>query len=234
VPRYLNETAGPGGVYGDLELYNYDPTQAFNISGYRVGRYVNEFGYHAMSSIYSLDAVLTNKEAFDFNSTENRVHDKHSPAGSLEYPFPADDGQYQMSAPVELYWGKPIDKEDPRDTLAAWAYATQIHSAAMISNEILFYRLGSGRPERNLGGVYWQLADNWQGSTWASIGECLESIMLKALLEEATLTSLRFLSPQNTEVDGKSCITWHLELRTESYRSLFGTLEIRLSSYTPS
>lgn len=169
VPRYLNATEGF--VYGDLELYQYDATQAFNASGYKVARYMNEFGMHALPSIYSLNRVLTHEESFHFNSTEVRVHNKHSPAGSLEYPFPADDGQYQMSSAVELYWGKPIDKEDPKETLAQWAYSTQVHQAAMISNEILFYRLGSGRPERNLGGVYWQLADNWEGATWASIGE---------------------------------------------------------------
>jgi beta-mannosidase len=36
-------------------------------------------------------------------------------------------------------------------------------------NQISFYRIGSGKPERNLGALYWQLNVIWQAPTWASL-----------------------------------------------------------------
>ncbi|MBW0548843.1 hypothetical protein O181_088558 [Austropuccinia psidii MF-1] len=51
VSCYYNST--PGKIYGDQELYNYDTSVSFNNKTYPVARFVNEFGFHLMPSIYT-------------------------------------------------------------------------------------------------------------------------------------------------------------------------------------
>lgn len=78
-----------------------------------------------MPSIYTWDRVLSSDSSYEFNSSVVRAHDKHNPASNLSYPWPADDGQAQMSEGVELYLPTPNVTGDPRRLLAQWAYSTQ-------------------------------------------------------------------------------------------------------------
>ncbi|KAG0147302.1 hypothetical protein CROQUDRAFT_43104 [Cronartium quercuum f. sp. fusiforme G11] len=173
VARYKNKTEGE--IYGDQELYNYNTAVSFDTETYPVARFVNEFGFHSMPSIYTWDRVLTNTEAYAFNSSEIRAHDKHNPAGSLVYPWPADDGQSQMTTGVTDWYPKPNITGNPRELLAQWAYSTQgkshssLFQAAYMASEIAYYRLGASRGENNMGALYWQLNDVWEGISWSSI-----------------------------------------------------------------
>lgn len=171
VPRYLNAT--PGEVYGDGEYYGYEAADIWNVDKYSYNgsfRLINEYGFHAMASPYGLERVLTGDEDWSFNSTVLRSHNKHSPAGSLTYPWPADDGQREMTRPVELYLPLPKAKSPGRTHIAQWSHSTQIIQAWYVALQTLHYRFRSSQPQRNLGGVYWQLSDVWPGATsWASI-----------------------------------------------------------------
>lgn len=140
------------------ELYNYVTSQSFNASTYPVSRFVNEFGMHSMSSLYTMERVLTSSSSYSFNSTELTQHNKHNPAASLEYPSNASaEGQAQMTTGVTDYFPTPDVPGDRRKTLEQWAYTTQIFQAAYMLSEILYYRLGAARPERNMGALYWML-----------------------------------------------------------------------------
>ncbi|KAG0147309.1 hypothetical protein CROQUDRAFT_43107 [Cronartium quercuum f. sp. fusiforme G11] len=161
VSRYYNST--PGEIYGDVELYQYQTSQAFNLSTYPVSRFVNEFGLPSMPSIYTWERVLTSPKEFKFNSSEIRAHNKVIPYGTLE------DGQGVLTSGVTNYFPEPQNKDDPRTLLAQWAYSTQVFQATAIASQIAYYRLGASRGENNLGGLYWQLNDVWEGSTWSSI-----------------------------------------------------------------
>ncbi|KAH9454379.1 hypothetical protein MJO28_007376 [Puccinia striiformis f. sp. tritici] len=167
VARYYNST--PGEIYGDKEHYNYNTSVSFDVSSYPVGRFVNEFGFHSMPSIYTWDRVLKSPQDYDFNSTVIRAHNKHNPAESLAYPWPADDGQMQMTTGVTDHYPTPNITGDYHTQLAQWAYSTQVFQAAFMASEIQYYRLGASRGENNMGAVYWQLNDVWEGISWSSI-----------------------------------------------------------------
>ncbi|KAH9465609.1 hypothetical protein MJO28_007381 [Puccinia striiformis f. sp. tritici] len=167
VARYYNST--PGELYGDKEHYNYNTSASFDISSYPVARFVNEFGFHSMPSIYTWDRVLETPEDYDFNSTVIRAHEKHNPAESLVYPWPADDGQEQLTTGVTRHYPTPNITGDYHTLLAQWSYSTQVFQAAFMASEIHYYRLGASRGEKNMGALYWQLNDVWEGQSWSSI-----------------------------------------------------------------
>ncbi|CAO1622819.1 unnamed protein product [Sympodiomycopsis kandeliae] len=172
VARYKNAT--PGEVYGDGEYYGYDAEQFWNTSMYTYQtpfRLVNEYGFHSMSSIHGLDRVLLQESDYDFNGTIVRNHNKHSPPPSPQaYPWPADDGQYEITAAIDTWLPRPQAKPGSRKHISQWTYSSQLMSAWYISVQTLEYRFRSSLPQRNLGGIYWQLNDIWPGATsWASI-----------------------------------------------------------------
>ncbi|KAH7888955.1 glycoside hydrolase family 2 protein [Phlebopus sp. FC_14] len=167
VLRFANGT--PGYIYGNSERYNYDATQAFNLSTYPVSRFVNEFGFHSMPSFYSWQEVLENPADFAFNSTVVMSRDHHPPAGSLAWPNPnAPQGQYQMTSAVELWLPTP-GTPDANQTFAQWCWSTQVFQSMNMLAQIAWYRRGAGLGENNLGSLVWQLNDIWQGVSWSSI-----------------------------------------------------------------
>ncbi|POW10072.1 hypothetical protein PSTT_06334, partial [Puccinia striiformis] len=112
VSRYGASTSGE--LYGDQEHYNYDTSISFNTSSYPVARFVNEFGFHSLASIYTLDRILQSEEDYHFNSSVIRAHNKNPPAGSLEYPYPADRGQNSLMTGVTRYYPTPNITGDAR------------------------------------------------------------------------------------------------------------------------
>ena len=159
-PRYNNKTIGE--YYGDLELYNYDTLQAFNRSTYPIGRFVNEFGFHSCPSIYSWSEVIPESELF-FNSTYITSRNHHPHASSLAFPNPnAPQGQAQITNAIETYY-PAVTLEDSKAAFAQQCWLSQVFQADHMKSQIHYYRIGSGRPERNLGSLVWQLNDVWQG-----------------------------------------------------------------------
>ncbi|KAI4864062.1 glycoside hydrolase family 2 protein [Hypoxylon rubiginosum] len=167
VPRYSNVT--PGSIYGDTDHYNYDPSQAFSLSSYPVGRFADEFGFHSMPSINSWRQAVA-EEDLSFNSSTVVLRNHHYPPGGLNTTnfSNASKGMGEMTVAVELYYPAP-HKADPAANFSAWCHATQVFQADFYKSQIQFYRAGSGRPERQLGSLYWQLEDIWQAPTWAGI-----------------------------------------------------------------
>jgi beta-mannosidase len=167
IQRYNNVTAGH--IYGNTDHYNYDATQAFNVSTYPVGRFASEFGFHSMPSVASLKQAVPNEE-LHFNSSVITLRNHHYPSGGLNTTNlnNATKGMGEMTVPVQMYYPTP-NKTDPLANLSAWTLATQIFQADFYRTQIQFYRAGSGMPNRQLGSLYWQLEDIWQAPTWSGI-----------------------------------------------------------------
>lgn len=167
VERYGNTT--PGYIYGDTDFYNYDPSVSFDYASYPVGRFANEFGFHSMPSLETWQQAVDPAD-LEFNSTVIVFRNHHNPMGGLSTTNKTNslEGMGQMTMAVEQYYPIP-HKTDPVANFSAWCHATQVFQADMYKSEIQFYRLGSGRPERQLGSLYWQLNDIWQAPSWAGI-----------------------------------------------------------------
>lgn len=166
VERYQNVTTGE--YYGDSDYYNYDSSVAFDMSHYPVDRFANEFGFHSMPSLQTWRQAVAD-EYLEFNSSVILHRNHHYPPGGLSTnTTPSAKGMGEMTIAVERYYPVPA-KSDSIANFSAWCLATQRFQADMYKSEIQFYRRGSGRPERQLGSLYWQLEDIWQAPTWAGI-----------------------------------------------------------------
>jgi beta-mannosidase len=171
--RYFNVTLGT--ISGNTDYYNYDAGQAFNNSAYPGGRFAAEFGFHSMPSLQIWQQVAPPEELY-FNSSIILAYNHHHPPWSSLIPVNNPNqtelslgGMGQMTIAVEDYY--PIPPNDPSSiaNFSSWIYSTQVFQADFMRNQISFYRIGSGKPERNLGALYWQLNHSWQAPTWASL-----------------------------------------------------------------
>ncbi|CCC09001.1 hypothetical protein SMACR_03170 [Sordaria macrospora] len=145
--RYQNK--GPGEVHGSTDYYNYKTSQAFNISAY--------------------PRVLPADELC-FNSTTITLRNHHYPSGSLNTSDfnHGSNGMREMTMAVEMYYPIP-NKTDAIGNFSAWIWSTQVFQADFYKSQIQFYRVGVGKPECQLGCLYWQLEDIWQAPTWAGV-----------------------------------------------------------------
>ncbi|KAK8253567.1 putative beta-mannosidase [Phyllosticta capitalensis] len=167
VERYDNKT--PGSIYGETDYYNYNSALAFNFSSYPVGRFSNEFGYHSMPSLQSWRQAISEEDLY-FNSTVILLRNRHYPPGGLNTSNfeNTTKGMGEMTVAAQRWYPVP-DKQDSIANFSAWCHTTQIFQADFYQSQIMFYRRGSGRRERQLGCLYWQLEDIWQTPTWAGI-----------------------------------------------------------------
>ncbi|KAI5236601.1 glycoside hydrolase family 2 protein, partial [Aureobasidium subglaciale] len=167
VERYNNLTEGS--VYGETDHYNYDPTVAFNLSSYPIGRFSNEFGYHSMPSLQSWEQVIPQSELY-FNSSYVQLRNRHYPPGGLNATnyYNSSLGMGEMTR-AAIEWYPVPNKSDSVANFSAWCHTTQIFQADFYRSQIEFYRRGSGLPERQLGSLYWQLEAQWTAPTWAGI-----------------------------------------------------------------
>lgn len=168
IQRYDNTTEGH--VYGDTDYYNYDAKYAFDTSSYPIGRFANEFGFQSMPSLQTWRSAIPPEDLTFNSSTIVLGHNRHYPPGNLnETNYDnATIGMTEMTLAVELHYPVP-DKKDSIANFTAWCLTTQVFQADYYRSQIQFYRRGSGLENRQLGSLYWQLEDQWQGPTWASI-----------------------------------------------------------------
>lgn len=167
VQRYDNKTEGS--IYGDTDHYDYDSSEAFDLSSYPVGRFANEFGYHSMPSLQTWEQALE-PEDLHFNSSTIVLRNHHYPAGG---PFTdnfhnSSLGMAEMTLAAQRYYPVPNIANSVAN-FSAWCQVTQIFQADFYRSQITYYRRGSGMRERQLGSLYWQLEDIWQAPTWAGI-----------------------------------------------------------------
>jgi beta-mannosidase len=120
-------------------------------------RFVNEFGFHSMPSVYSWADVLEAPGDYDFMGKVVLSRTRHPPPGSLDWPnSAAPSGQGQMSGAVELWLPEP-KLTDQKKQFTQMCWSTQIFQSMIMISEVAFYRRGAGRGENNLGALVWQL-----------------------------------------------------------------------------
>ena len=167
IPRYDN-TSDPNYLYANSDYYNYDATQAFNLSSYPIARFADEFGFHSMPSLQSWQSEAPPSDWY-LESPTVVHHNRHYPfgaSGSNEDLSRA--GIEEMVTGVKLWYPTP-SLPNSIANFTAWIYATQVFQADFYQHQIAFYRRGSGMPERQLGSLYWMLDDLWAAPTWSSV-----------------------------------------------------------------
>jgi beta-mannosidase len=167
IERYNNLTNGS--IYGDTDHYDYDATQAFNLSSYPVGRFANEFGYHSMPGLATWRGAVPESDLY-FNSSTIVLRNHHYVPGGLNTSNFANSslGMGEMTTAAQLWYPTPNFPE-PLANFSAWCHTTQLFQADFYKSQIQYYRAGSGFPNRQLGSLYWQLEDIWQAPSWAGI-----------------------------------------------------------------
>jgi beta-mannosidase len=150
-------------LYGDIHHYDYKSDswdwRVFNI---RRTRYSSEYGYQSFPYYESLAQITDSISEWTWESAALE-HRQHHPGGQVEIrdlisshlPFPAD---YNST-----------------EAFPHMLYMAQIMQSTGVKTETEFYRRmmdkldesdGTGH---NMGALYWQLNDIWQGASWASI-----------------------------------------------------------------
>ncbi|KAI8625034.1 glycoside hydrolase family 2 protein [Xylariaceae sp. FL1651] len=166
-PRYLNQSS-PDDIYANTDYYNYDASQAFDLSKIPVGRFATEFGFLSMPSVQSWRDAIP-EDQFSIDSPEVVHHNRHTPFGaSGGLDVLSRLGIADMTRAVELWYPIPA-LSDPVANFNAWNFATQVFQADKYANDIAYYRRGSGLRERQLGALYWQLNDVWVAPTWSAV-----------------------------------------------------------------
>jgi beta-mannosidase len=152
-----------------LDYYNYNSAVAFDYLSYPVGRFSNEFGYHSMPSLQSWEQAIAPSDLY-FNSSVIQLRNHHYPSGGLNTTNydNSTKGMAEMTIAAQRWYPTP-NKTSPIGNFSAWCHVTQIFQADFYKSQIMYYRRGSGMPERQLGSLYWQLEDIWQAPTWAGI-----------------------------------------------------------------
>ncbi|OAA59140.1 glycoside hydrolase family 2 protein [Niveomyces insectorum RCEF 264] len=193
VPRYNNRTAGA--LYGVTEWYDYAAADAFDTRRFPVGRFANEFGFHAMPSVASWREVVARDADLRWDAPAVVLRNHHPPPGGIVSNDAAyrtaSQGMAEMATAIGAYYPQPDKRPVAHlghgstltlndDTAAgaaaaavanfsAWCHASQVFQADWLRQQIFFYRAGSGQPNRQLGALYWQLNDVWQAPTWATV-----------------------------------------------------------------
>ncbi|KAL2712717.1 beta-mannosidase [Vespula squamosa] len=147
-------------LYGDVHYYNY-MRNGWDINQYPRSRFVSEYGFQSMPSIYTMSTAVENFD--DLRITSNFLkHRQHLPFGT-EF----------MKFLISTNFLIPKSNNTIRDFMD-FIYLSQINQAVSVKIQTESYR--QARSELNelgegftMGALYWQLNDVWQAPSWSSI-----------------------------------------------------------------
>ncbi|KAK2580314.1 hypothetical protein KPH14_012551 [Odynerus spinipes] len=195
-------------LYGDVHYYNYIKN-GWDINQYPRSRFVSEYGFQSMPSIYTM---LTAIESLDNLRVDSSFmnHRQHLPFGTGFMKFL-----------ISKNFVIPTTNNKIRD-FADFIYLSQINQAVSVKIETESYRqarsdlnaLGEGF---TMGALYWQLNDVWQAPSWSSIEyggrwkmlhyyaiEFFAPIIVTSHLSQANELSIYIVSDKLYEVDNCS------------------------------
>ena len=152
------------------DYYNYDASQAFNLSAYPVSRLAVEFGFMSHSNFetyhrYMPATSLMVNSSMIYHRNRHYVQLQNATAN---YSIQSINGMGHIEKAIRLYHPSPSQGGE-LEHFKREIYASQLFQAEFYRSQIEYYRYGSGRPQRTLGSLYWQLNDVWAAPTWASI-----------------------------------------------------------------
>lgn len=227
--RYLNTT--PGAITRDTDYYNYTASVAFDSSTFPIGRFAVEFGYESMPSLQTWEAYAPKSDLF-FNSTTVLNHNHHYAPGSTPSSLKPDAGNQtllslsgmgEMTTAAQQYYPTPPINDSSIANFTSWIYTTQVFQSDFVRAQASFYRIGSSKPERHLGTLYWQLNDVWAAPTWAGIEysgrwkmlhytvkDIFKPVIITHSLNSSTgILEVFVVSDLWNSLNGTSTITWY-------------------------
>lgn len=162
VPRYLN-TSGPNYIYADTgefhriidnrhllikceDDYNYDASQAFELSSYPIGRFATEFGFHSMPSVYSWEqAVPADQLSFfsDMVIHRNRHYPFGGPANATNREL-SILGLEEMTTAVQEWYPIP----NMKDSVANFTFVYKYIIVKMYANKTAVHGVGQPKSSR--------------------------------------------------------------------------------------
>ncbi|KAF7379903.1 hypothetical protein HZH68_016851 [Vespula germanica] len=147
-------------LYGDVHYYNYI-RNGWDINQYPCSRFVSEYGFQSMPSIYTISTAVENFDDLRINSNFLK-HRQHLPSGT-EF----------MKFLISKNFLIPKSNNTIQDFID-FIYLSQINQAVSVKIQTESYR--QSRSELNalgegftMGALYWQLNDVWQAPSWSSI-----------------------------------------------------------------
>lgn len=154
--------------YGDVHCYLYD-SDNWDFTSYKRPRFMSEFGLQSWPSAMTMSSVFPTPQ-WDYDSDLSTDRNHHA------------DGQDQMLQQISMHFHlpKPCKASDNctvNGIYTAWSqmlWMTQINQALGYKNEIEHFRrirteCTEDIPGCNMGQMFWQTNDIWQGASWAAI-----------------------------------------------------------------
>ena len=135
--------------------YNYD-ADCSDVSVFPRSRFISEFGWQSMPSFYTWRQISEQSD-WQYRSNLSLFRQHH------------DGGYDQMEASIRRYFNFP-NASDSVQLFNDTIYMTQVQQAYCYSQGINHWRrIKQESPGNTMGTIYWQLNDEWQAPTWASL-----------------------------------------------------------------
>ncbi|ODN02454.1 Beta-mannosidase [Orchesella cincta] len=151
----------PGDLkYGDIHAYNYYGDN-WDWSIFTRGRYSSEYGYQSFPHYETLAEVADDIKTWTFDSAMMEHRQRHP------------GGNYELSNMVRNHFPAPMNLNSV-EAFPYMLYMVQLSQAMAQKTQTEFYRrlvdkLDESGTGHNMGALYWQLNDIWQGCSWAGV-----------------------------------------------------------------
>ena len=154
---------GSAGSWGDVHYYNYD-ADCEDPSTYPAARFVSEHGVQSFASLRAYRNVTL-------------PSDWHRDSALMAYRNRHQLGHVQMHDQLQRHFRVPAatagDAAAGGRTQATlfdeYTWLTQLQQARCYETAFGVWRRQRSQPAMNMGILYWQLNDVWQGPTWSSL-----------------------------------------------------------------
>lgn len=148
--------------YGDIHFYNYYDDN-WDWKMFRRTRFASEYGYQSFPHYETLAEVADDIETWYWESPQME-HRQHHPKG-----------QGEIRDLIKTHFPFPRDYNSP-EALRYMLYMAQLSQIMGQKTQSEFYRrlqdkLNLDGTGHNMGAMYWQLNDIWEGCSWASMGK---------------------------------------------------------------
>ncbi|CAL8069236.1 unnamed protein product [Orchesella dallaii] len=211
----------PGSLnYGDIHAYNYYGDN-WDWTIFTRGRYSSEYGYQSFPHYETLAEVADNITTWTFDSPMMEHRQRH-PRGNSELVRMVSD---HFPAP---------SNHNSVEAFPYMLYMVQLTQAMAQKTQTEFYRrlvdkLDTSGTGHNMGALYWQLNDIWQGCSWAGVE-------IKGRWKIFMYYAVNFFSPVLASPYRESNGDVVIELISDSQNEFTGLLRVqifKLSSLTP-
>ncbi|CAL8069241.1 unnamed protein product [Orchesella dallaii] len=146
--------------YGDLHFYNYKDDN-WNWTMYLKTRYSSEYGFQSFPHYETMAEVANDISTWTWDSAMMEHRQRHP------------GGQEEIRKLIKMHFPYP-ENYNSTEAFPHMLYMSQLSQVMGQKTQTEFYRrlmdkLDSDGKGHNMGALYWQLNDIWQGCSWAGI-----------------------------------------------------------------